>query len=79
MLSDFMKALGILTDPESRRVMRLSFGLTLLTFIVLWISATFGLSAFGEYLYHWADAQGWGNSGWASFAFSMPRPLSAAY
>lgn len=61
MISDFMKALGILTEPESRRVMRNSFGLTLLTFIVLWVAATFGLSAFGEYVYDWANAQGWGD------------------
>lgn len=59
MFSDFMKALGILTDPESRRVMRQSFGLTLLTFLVLWIGATFALGAAGEYIYNWADAQGW--------------------
>lgn len=59
MISDFMKALGILTEPESRRVMRNSFGLTLLTFIVLWVAATFGLSAFGEYVHDWADAHGW--------------------
>ncbi|MDF2096510.1 EI24 domain-containing protein [Aquibaculum arenosum] len=59
MLSDLMRAFGQLSDPAARRVLWQALGLSLLTFGLLWVGATLGLSWLGEGLVGWAQARGW--------------------
>lgn len=62
MISDLAKAFGQLSDPAARGVLWRSLFFSLLTFVVLWVLASIGLSYAGDGLVAWVAAQGVG--GW---------------
>lgn len=60
MIADLVKAFGQLTDPAARGVLWRALFFSLLTFVVLWVLAAFGLSHVGDGLVAWVAAQGVG-------------------
>lgn len=60
MIADLVKAFGQLTDPAARGVLWRALFFSLLTFLVLWVLAAFGLSHVGDGLVAWVAAQGVG-------------------
>jgi len=58
MLTDLARSFGQLTDPQSRGTIWRALGLTVLTFVFLWVLAYYGLASVGEWLIRWAGTEG---------------------